>query len=77
MRTIEIIIQRLGYNRSEKLFYSSDIDKCVDLSWHDRRVMRELAPYAFYIVEGSVLAVFFDDLHNRGDAEIQGKIWNA
>ena len=77
MRTIEIIIQRLGYNRSEKLFYSSDIDKCVDLSWHDRRVMRELAPYAFYIVEGSVLAVFFDDLHNRADAEIQGKIWNA
>lgn len=40
MRTIENIIQRIGYHNSEKLFYLSDIDKCVDLSWHDRRVLR-------------------------------------
>ena len=65
MRTIEKIIRRLGYHNSEKLFYLSDIDKCVDLSWHDRRVLRELAPYAAYIVDGSVLTVFFDDLNDR------------
>lgn len=77
MRTIEAVIQRLGYHNSEKLFYLSDIDKCPDLSWHDRRVLHELAPYAVYIVDGSVLAVFLDDLNSREDVELHGKIWNA
>lgn len=74
---IESVIQRLGYNRSERLFYLSDFDKCTDISWHDRRVLRELSPYAAYIVDGSVLVIFFDDLNVRDDANIQGKIWNA
>ncbi len=77
MRTIETVVQRLGYHNSKKLFYLSDIDKCTDLSWHDRRVLHELAPYAAYIVDGSVLTVFFDDLNNREDVELHGKIWNA
>lgn len=77
MRTIEVAIQRLGYHNSEKLFYLSDIEKCTDLSWHDRRVLYELAPYAAYIVEGSVLAVFFDDLNKRENVDFHGKIWNA
>lgn len=77
MKTIETIIQRLGYHNSEKLFYLSDIDRCTDLSWHDRRVLCELAPYAAYIVDGSVLTVFFDDLNSRADVELHGKIWNA
>lgn len=77
MRTIETVIQRLGYNKSKKLFYLSDIDKCTDLSWHDRRVLCELAPYAAYIVDGNVLTVFFDDLNSRVDVDIYGKIWNA
>lgn len=77
MKTIETVIQRLGYHNSEKLFYLSDIDKCTDLSWHDRRVLRELAPYAAYIVHGSVLTVFFDDLNGREIVDLHGKIWNA
>lgn len=77
METIEIVIQRLGYHSSEKLFYLSDIDKCTDLSWHDRRVLNELAPYAAYIVDGSVFTVFFDDLNVREDVDLHGKIWNA
>lgn len=77
MSTIEMVIQRLGYNKSEKLFYLSDIDKCTDLSWHNRRVLLELAPYAAYIVDGSVFTVFFDDLNSRENIDIHGKIWNA
>lgn len=77
MRTIETVIQRLGYNKSEKLFYLADIAKCTELSWHDKRVLHELSPYAAYIVDGSVLAVFFDDLNSREDVELHGKIWNA
>lgn len=77
MRTIETVIQRLGYHNSEKLFYLSDIDTCPDLSWHDRRVLHELAPYAAYIVDGSVFAVFLDDLNSRENVDLHGKIWNA
>lgn len=77
MSTIENVIQRLGYYNSEKLFYLSDIDKCTDLSWHDRRVLLELAPYAAYIVDGSVITIFFNDLNSRTDVDIHGKIWNA
>ena len=77
MRTIETVIQRLGYQESKKLFYLADIDKCAELSWHDRRVIRELAPYAVYIVEGEVFTVFFDDLNSREGVDIHGKIWNA
>ena len=39
--------------------------------------MRELAPYTTYVVDGSVLTVFFDDLNNREDVDLHGKIWNA
>ena len=77
MRTIETVIQRLGYHYSEKLFYLSEIDNCTDLSWHDKRVLLELAPCAAYIVDGSVLTVFFDDLNNREDVDLHGKLWNA
>jgi len=77
MRTIETIIQKLGYSNSEKLFHLSDIDKCTDLSWHDRKVLIELDPYAVYIAGGSVLVAFFDDLNSRMAVELHGKIWNA
>lgn len=77
MNDIKTIIQRLGYDKSDKLFYLPDINSCSDLSWHDRRVLKELSPYAAYVVEGKVLAIFFDDLINRRDAAIQSKIWNA
>ena len=58
MRTIEMVIQKLGYHNSDKLFYLSDIDKCIDLSRHDRKVLFELAPYAAYIIDDSALVVF-------------------
>lgn len=77
MRTIETVIQRLGYKGSERLVYLSDIDKCMELSWHNRRVIRELAPYAVYIVENNVFTIFFDDLNSREDIDIHGKLWNA
>lgn len=77
MSTIENVIHRLGYHNSEKLFCFAEFDECTDLSWHDRRVLRELAPYAAYVVDGNVLAVFFDDLNSRADVNLHGKIWNA
>lgn len=73
MSTIETVIQRLGIISQKKLFYLSDIDKCTDLSWHNRRVLLELAPYAAYIVDGNAFTVFFDDLNSRGNIDIHGK----
>ena len=77
METIDKVIQRLGYHNSKKLFYLSDINKCTELSWHDRRVLYEVAPYAAYIVDGRILTVFFNDLNSRENMDIHGKIWNA
>lgn len=36
-----------------------------------------MALYAACIVDGSVLTVFFDDLNDRADVDLHGKIWNA
>lgn len=77
METIDKVIQRFGYHNSKKLFYLSDINKCTELSWHDRRVLYEVAPYAAYIVDGRILTVFFNDLNSRENMDIHGKIWNA
>ena len=64
METIDKVIQRLGYHNSKKLFYLSDINKCTELSWHDRRVLYEVAPYAAYIVDGRILTVFFNYINS-------------
>lgn len=77
MGGIQSVIQRLGYENSDKLFYLSEINTCTELSRHDRRVLGILSPYAVYVVNGSILAVFFDDLCFRQDTDIYGKIWNA
>lgn len=76
MGDINTIIQRLGYDKSDKLFYLPNLN-IADLSWHDRRVLNEISPYAAYIVEGKILAIFFDDLINKRDVVLQSKIWNA
>lgn len=77
METIQCIIKRLGYENSENLLYLSEINNCEKISWHDKRVINELFPYAVYVVDDSVLVAFFSDLFERSDEDIQCKIWNA
>ena len=77
MSSIQSVIERLGYAKSDNLYYLSQIYVCDKLSWHDRRVLNELAPFAVYVVEGSVLAAFFDDLQESGSRDKQCKVWNA
>ena len=77
MSSIQSVICRLGYEKSDNLYYLSNVNICEKLSWHDRRVINELSPYAVYVVDGNVLVAFFDDLHERADTDIQCKIWNA
>lgn len=77
MSSIQSVIERLGYEKSDNLYYLSQINRCDKLSWHDRRVLNELAPFAVYVVDGNVLAAFFHDLWERGSRDLQSKIWNA
>lgn len=77
MESIQSIIKRLGYEKSDNLLYLSKINTCEKISWHDRRVLNELSPYAVYVVDDSVLVAFFNDLCERADEDIQCKIWNA
>lgn len=77
MSSIQSVIERLGYEKSDNLYYLSQINSCDKLSWHDRRVLNELSPFAIYVVDGNILAAFFDDLRQRGSRDIQCKVWNA
>lgn len=77
MGSIQSIIKRLGYDKSDNLLYLSEINTCETISWHDKRVINELSPYAVYVVDDSALVAFFDDLCERVDEDIQCKIWNA
>lgn len=77
MSNIQSIIERLEYEKSDNLYYLSQINDCAKLSWHDRRVLSELLPYAVYVVDGRVLVAFFDDLHMERNIDIQCKVWNA
>lgn len=77
MSSIQMIIEKLGYAKSENLFLMSEINQCNSLSWHDKRVLHELSPYAVYVVDGSVLVAFFNNLQYSDNLDIQCKIWNA
>jgi len=77
VKSIESIIKKLGYANSESLIYLQNINKCADLSWHDKRILKILSPYAIYIVDKKPLVLFFDDLENREDIFFHTKVWNA
>lgn len=74
---IKSIIEAMGYANSEKLYNLSKINGCTELSWHDKRVLQEISPYAVYLADGKVLVAFFEDLHRREETDIQCKIWNS
>ena len=76
MGNIQSIIKGLGYEKSDNLLYLSEINTCEKISWHDKRVINELSPYAVYVVDDSALVAFFDDLCERVDKDIQCKICN-
>lgn len=75
--TMKLISGIMGYDRSSNFYCFSAIEECKELSIHDKKVLYELKPYAFYIIDGTVLVAFFNDLKQRSEHKIQAKIWNA
>ena len=77
MLSIEKAIHKLGYNHSEHLFRMPDLASCTEVSFHDKKILQELKPYAFFATGRRVLVVFFDNLATRDDQDIRIKVWNA
>ncbi|MCD8325640.1 MAG: N-6 DNA methylase, partial [Lachnospiraceae bacterium] len=77
MNVIESIIHKLGYHQSDHLFYLYKIEDCRDLSWHEKRVLLELAPVAVYVTDSKPLVLFFHHLTFHTNSDLYKKIWNA
>lgn len=76
--TIQDIIDKLGYTNSKNLFYITEIQSCEELSFHDRKVLIEINPCAFFIVEGKPKVLFFDYITEDDKSQkLIKKIWNA
>jgi len=72
------IIKKLGYENSENLYYFANINSCKDLSFHDKKILYEIEPCAFFLVDKKPRVLFFDYL-NEDDkkCDLYRKIWNA
>ncbi|WP_437629351.1 HsdM family class I SAM-dependent methyltransferase [Clostridium paraputrificum] len=76
--SMKYIIEKLGYTNSDNFYFYSNIDKCEELSFHDRKVLQEIAPCAFFVVQGKPKVLFFDYLNNERDLKkLYRKIWNS
>ena len=74
---VENIVEKLGYKNSEKLYFNKDIDSCDALSLNDKRVLKEINPCAFFVINDKPKILFFD-YHFMADRpqEVYTKIWN-
>lgn len=72
------IVEKLGYNNSTNFYYYENIESCSELSFHDRKVLNEVCPNAFYLVDGKPKVIFFDgEVQNLNWEQKSKKIWNA
>jgi len=73
------IIKRLGYSESPYLKYrNSNFDENLLMSRQSIKVLKDLSPYAAYLVNDEPFILFFDELSNQEEQkEINKRIWNA
>ena len=63
----ESIIDRMGYEDSENLFYYNDLynsEKVSFLAYQTIKVLKELKPYAFYCLDNQPFVLFFNNINN-------------
>lgn len=73
----QLIIEKLGYQSSDDLFYYNDISTNDKLSFHVVKVLKELKPCDFYCIENKPFILFFDKIHDPEKMkELNKKIWN-
>lgn len=75
---IDNIIARLGYKSSGNLFLSNQIQN-APLSLRSKRILKEINPYAAYIVDNTPFVLFFDKIINDNISfkKVSKQIWNA
>lgn len=73
-----LILKKMGYIDSENLFYLSKINDCKFLSFHNRKVLKELNPVAFYCIDNRPFVLFFESIEDSEEMkQICNKIWNS
>ena len=75
---IDDIISKLGYGESDHLFYFHK-DTNTSLSLHDQKMMNELKPYAYYVIDCKPFILFFDKQMDRNMTvkDLSRPVWNA
>lgn len=76
---INLIIEKLGYNESDNLFYYKDLyeNKKIKLSLQLQKNLRDIKPYAFYCIDNKPFILFFSKIENKEEKNhINKKIWN-
>lgn len=75
---IDKIISQLGYSSSDSLFLYNQFDS-VPLPLHLKRTLKEIRPYAAYILDNAPFVLFFDKIINDDISfqEVSKRVWNA
>ena len=73
---IELLIERLGYDKSSGLVYFNDITSEI-FSFHIEKVLKELKPFAVYQNDGRPFILFFEQRNQSIRKELDIKIWNS
>ena len=75
---IDKIIIQLGYKSSGKLFMSNQFQN-APLSPQSKRILKEINPYAAYIVDNAPFVLFFDKIMNDDSSfkKVSKQVWNA
>lgn len=76
---IDLIIEKLGYNESDNLFYYNDLygNKKLKLSLQIQKNLRDIKPHAIYCIDNKPFILFFNGIQDKDEKErINKKIWN-
>ena len=75
---IDKIITQLGYESSSNLFIYDQINN-APLSLHFKKVLKEIKPYAVYIINNAPFVLFFDKMISDDIAfkNVSRQVWNA
>lgn len=75
---IDKIISQLGYKSSGNLFMSNQIEN-APISLHYKKILKEIKPYAAYIIDNTPFILFFDKIINDDISfkNVSRKVWNA
>lgn len=78
IKSIEEIIDKLGYRNSKELYYYEELSSLNGkISLQNIKSIKEVKPYAFYCIENKPFVLFFEKINNEYERkELNKKIWN-